>query len=408
MIAWLALGLPMFVAEYTRPPLTDYQTQAFFHPARRVLIEGTTKTGKNHAAIAWMFEQAAVHAKSINYWWVEPVFPQAAISYRRMKAAIPEELRKPNESDMTLTLTNKRVIWFKSGEKSDNLYGEDVGAAIINEASRFRQESWWAMRSTLTYTRGPIRIMGNLKGKKNWFYKLAREAEKGAPDTHYARFISQQAVKAGILDAAEIESARRDLPDAVFRELYMGEATEDGSNPFGHDHIRACVAPLSVASAVVYGVDLAKSVDWTVILGLDAMGAVCHFSRFQAPWKETIERVRREVGTVKCLVDSSGVGDPVLEELQRKGQYDNFEGVKFTAQSKQQMMEGLSVAIQQRKIRYPDGPVVKELEAFEYEYTRNHVLYSAPEGVHDDCVCSLALANMGLNTGLVAPWGAWV
>ncbi|GAG10318.1 unnamed protein product, partial [marine sediment metagenome] len=38
-------------------------------------------------------------------------------------------------------------------------------------------------------------------------------------------------------------------------------------------------------------------------------------------------------------------------------------------------------------------PVVNELEAFEYEYTRTGVRYSAPEGLNDDCVCALALVN---------------
>jgi hypothetical protein len=32
------------------------------------------------------------------------------------------------------------------------------------------------------------------------------------------------------------------------------------------------------------------------------------------------------------------------------------------------------------------------LEQFEFEYTRTGVRYSAPAGLHDDCVCALALA----------------
>jgi hypothetical protein len=55
-------------------------------------------------------------------------------------------------------------------------------------------------------------------------------------------------------------------------------------------------------------------------------------------------------------------------------------------------MEGLAVAIQARHITYPEGAIVNELEAFEYEYTRTGVRYSAPEGLHDDCVMALALA----------------
>lgn len=70
----------------------------------------------------------------------------------------------------------------------------------------------------------------------------------------------------------------------------------------------------------------------------------------------------------------------------------DVEGFKFTSPSKQQLMEGLAVAIQQENIRYPAGPIKAELEVFEYESTRTGVKYSAPSGFHDDCVCALALA----------------
>ena len=55
-------------------------------------------------------------------------------------------------------------------------------------------------------------------------------------------------------------------------------------------------------------------------------------------------------------------------------------------------MEGLATAIHTQEIRFPDGWLVNELEAFEYEYTRTGVKYSAPTGLHDDGVCALALA----------------
>ena len=70
-----------------------------------------------------------------------------------------------------------------------------------------------------------------------------------------------------------------------------------------------------------------------------------------------------------------------------------IEGFKFTAPSKQQLMEGLSVAIQNREITVPDNEIKAELEAFEYVYSAvGGVKYSAPSGLHDDCVCALALA----------------
>jgi hypothetical protein len=112
--------------------------------------------------------------------------------------------------------------------------------------------------------------------------------------------------------------------------------------------------------------------------------------RWQAPWEVTLQRVRALVGRTPALVDSSGLGDPILEQLQKGA--SNYEGYQFTAPSKQKLMEGLAVAIQQGQVRFPDGPIVHELENFEYVYTHTGVQYSAPAGLHDDGVRALALA----------------
>ncbi len=199
----------------------------------------------------------------------------------------------------------------------------------------------------------------------------------------YKKITAYDAVEAGILSRDEIEDARRHLPDNVFRELYLAEASDDEGNPFGIAAIRRCVKPLSTLPAVAFGIDLAKSVDWTTVYGLDINKTVCVFERFQKPWNETIDEIRYIVGKVRAFVDSTGVGDAVLESLQ-KGGHSNFEGFKFTSSSKQQLMEGLAIAIQQQQIGFPDGVTVNELESFEYEYTRTGVRYSAPDGMHDD------------------------
>ncbi len=377
---------------YRRPPLYTKQQAAIFHEARYGVIEASTKSGKTHGAIAWLTEQALVHGRpGRHYWWVAPVYPQAKIAYRRLHRALPHEYQHSNESDLSITLPNGAMIWFKSGEKPDNLYGEDVYAAVLDEASRMREESWHAVRSTLTATRGPVRIIGNVRGRRNWAYQLARKAEAGEPGMEYHRITAVDAIEAGVLDEAEIEDAKRQLPDAVFRELYMAEAADDEGNPFGYEAIRRGVALMSTNRPVAFGVDLAKSVDWTVIIGLDADGSVCHFDRFQAPWQETIRRIAKAVGSVPTLVDSTGVGDPVLEALQRE-QGLRAKGYLFTGASKQKLMEGLAVAIQSGAVRYPGGAIVQELEGFGYAYTRTGVRYEGMEGMHDDCVCALALA----------------
>ena len=380
--------------EYQRPFLYPKQKAAIFDPMRMSLIEASTKSGKTSGSIIWLVEQALLTGGSNrNYWWVAPVNVQAEIAFRRMRLSLPRESFTAHLGLKTITLFNGAIIWFKSGDHPDGLYGEDVFAAVIDEASRFKEEAWHAVRSTLTATRGPIRIIGNVKGRRGWFYQLARRAEHGAPDMAYHKIVASDAVDAGVLAAEEIESAKRDLPEMVFRELYFAEASDDGGNPFGLTHIQACIAPLSTEPIRSWGWDLAKRQDYTVGVGLDGKGQCGRLERFhQIPWGEIMNRIISITGNVPALVDSTGVGDPILDQLQKT--HANFEGYHFTPASKQKLMEGLAVAIQERTVRYPEGVIVQELEQFEYELTRTGVKYSAPPGYFDDCVCALALAQM--------------
>lgn len=207
--------------EFERPWLAPYQLDAIFCAERYGVIEASTKAGKTAGCLIWLFERASVYGGSGRaYWWVAPVYSQAEIAFRRMKRALPRSLYKSNDTEQTLELPNGARLFFKSGEKPDNLYGEDVYAAVVDEASRIREESWHALRSTLTATRGPVRIIGNVKGRGNWFYHLARKAQRGAPDMHYAKITAYDAVAAGILNQQEIDDARSVLPEQVFRELY--------------------------------------------------------------------------------------------------------------------------------------------------------------------------------------------
>jgi hypothetical protein len=376
---------------YKRPWLYKKQLEAIFHDKRYGCVEASTKAGKTVGCIVWLFEQALQGKTGDNYWWVAPIFPQAKIAYRRLKRFMPPKLCNTNEQELRIDLPNGACMWFKGADNPDSLYGEDVKAAVGDEASRWKEDAWFALRSTLTATRGKVRLIGNVKGRKNFFYQMCRRAEAGDPDMAYHVITAYDAVDGGVLKLAEVEDAKRQLPEQVFNELYLCKPSDDGGNPFGIKQIQDCIAPLSSRDPVCWGIDLAKSYDWTVAIALDEHGSVCRFERWQSPWEDTISKIKSLVTKGRALIDSTGVGDPVVEALQ-KGAAGRFEGFKFTQASKQQIMEGLAVAIQSRSIAYPKGHISIELESFEYEYTRTGVRYSAPQGLHDDCVCALALA----------------
>ncbi|SCM71549.1 conserved hypothetical protein [uncultured Pleomorphomonas sp.] len=375
---------------FTRPWMYEKQRKAFFNNQRYSWIEGSTKSGKTVACIAWLFEQAIQGKPGWNYLWIAPIYPQAKIAFRRFKRGLPDEIWKANEAELFLTLANGATIWFKGGDNPDSIYGEDYHAAVIDEASRCKDEVWTAVRSTLTATQGPVRAIGNVKGRGNFHYRMCRLAEGGAPNMSYHKITAIDAVAGGIVPQEEIDDARRQLPDHVFRELYLAEPAEDGNNPFGFSNIKACIGDMSDEPPVVIGVDLAESVDWTVAVGLDRQMRVCGVDRFQLPWPQTKQRLADLIRKTPALVDQTGVGKPVVADLQTV--LSDVEGFQFTQSSKQELMGLLVVEIQQHRVSYPEGVISQELEVFEYEHTRTGVRYTAPQGYHDDAVCALALA----------------
>lgn len=400
---------------WVRPGLYPKQEAAIFAKERFAVVEASTKSGKTAGCIVWLVEEALKGQSGWQYWWVAPTREVAKIAYRRTKRIFPPGSVVDNRAYLTIELPNGATVSFRGADNPDALFGEDVHGAVIDEATRCKEEAWAAVRSTVTFTQGRVRIIGNVKGKKNWAYRLARRAENGEPDMAYARLTIHDAVGAGLIPQSEIEAARRDLPETVFNELYLAIASDDGGNPFGLQNITACVQnyvartgnqnPVTGTESVDliltpgmralpvhgWGWDLAKSNTWTAGVGLDEQYTVTRFHRWHGrPWNVTLDDIAALVGPGAALIDQTGVGNPIVETLQRRAAA--IEGFTFTEVSKQQILEQLAVTIARQQLAIPEGPLAQELRDFEYTYTRRGVRYAAPEGATDDCVMALALA----------------
>ena len=286
-----------------------------------------------------------------------------------------------------IQLVTGGVIEFWSLDNPQAGRSRKYKVVVIDEAA-FVKELWeaWtkAIRPTLTDLKGSAWFLSTPKGK-NDFYKLYQRGQTGEENWQSWKMTTYDNP---FIDPKEIDDAKRDLPDIAFNQEYLAEFADNTANPFGLQYIQQCTYPMTTEPPVCFGIDLAKSHDWTVIIGLDKNGSVCWFDRFQKDWKQTIQHINN-LPVVPICLDSTGVGDPVGEMIDRKY---NVEMFKFSNTSKQQIMEGLAMAIQKRAITFPEGLITDELGNFEYQYTKGGVKYSAPSGLHDDCVCGLALA----------------
>ncbi len=329
--------------------------------------------------------------------YITPTYQLGKVFFKELVDLLPMEIYTKNEQDLVIQFITGGSIRFFTGERLDNLRGLKFHLCIVDEASFIPDlEDGWlnSIRPTLTDYKGRAFFLSTPKGK-NYFFSLYMKGVAGESDWSSFKFTTYDNPH---IDRSEIDDAKRQLPDVVFQQEYMANPAENSANPFGSSFIRQCTFPMSNAAPVVFGIDLAKSVDWTVIVGLDQSGSVCYFDRFQKDWRQTKDTIIN-LPKVPVLMDTTGVGDPIFEDLVRENV--PVTGFKFTSSSKQQLMEGLASAIQQRKIQFPEGPISQELDIFEYQYTATGVRYSAPSGFHDDCVMALALAwhHKSINTG---------
>ena len=328
----------------------------------------------------------AINSKSVAY--ITPTYQLGKIFFLEILKRIPEKLCKYNQSDLVINMITGGSIRFFTGERLDSMRGLKFHMVIVDEASYIPNlEDGWlnSIRPTLTDYKGKAIFLSTPKGK-NFFYSLyMRNGEPEWQSFKYSTYDNPH------IDPTEIDSARAQLPTVVFEQEYMANPAENAANPFGSQHITKCIKPLSNQPAEYYGIDLAKSVDWTAIIGFDKNGQVAHFDRFQRDWSQTKETIMQIPKGKPIVIDSTGVGDAIVEDLQKH--FHRMVGFKYTSTSKQQLMEGLASAIHKGEIGFPEGHISQELGIFEYIFTSTGVKYSAPNGFHDDCVNALALAN---------------
>ncbi len=342
--------------------------------ARFSVLEIGRRWGKTTFGIQLAIDDA-VSGRKVG--WFAPSYKYLADPVREFERALKPVVRRIDRIEKRMELKTNGSIDFWTLEDIDSGRGRSYDRIVIDEAGFAPRllEAWRAsMRATLADRKGHALFLGTPKGTGD-FHRLYLEAE--GDTTGEWRAFRIGSVSNPHLDPSEIEAARRMLPAEVFAQEFEGVPAEDGGNPFGLDAIRECIAPMPETAVECWGVDLAKSQDWTVAVGLDGEGRVCRLDRWQGPWSVTRERLARMIG------------DPIVEDLRKVCR--RAEGFKFTSQSKQQLMEGLQLAIQTREIRFPDGWLRSELEAFGFRYSGRAVSYEATVG-HDDGVCALALA----------------
>lgn len=340
---------------------------------------------------AWCIRRAVI-------WWVAPTYGMAMVGWRKLEELIPQQLIA-NKSiseryfDVYDRFDQVSRIWVKSADNPDSLRGEGLDLAIIDEAAFVKEEAWTAaIRPALADKLGRGVFISTPLGR-NWFWRVFLQGQADDPEWKSWTF---KTLDNPHIAPSEIEAARRDLPERIFRQEFDAEFLEDAGAVFRN--VSGCVVDEAKRKGdVVIGVDWGKHEDFTVLTAIDrSTGQVIDWDRFNqidyAVQRGRLAAMAKRVKPTVILAESNAMGEPIIEQLVRDGL--PVRGFTTTQASKAMIIEGLALAFEKAEIGIPAEQVlVNELQAF--EMTRlpgGATRYSAPSGLHDDCVISLALA----------------
>jgi hypothetical protein len=379
------------------------------HPGQRALHDSSARFriatcgrrwGKTFACVNELAKFSWENPRT-NTMWVSPTYRQSRIAHRLVLQHFKGAIESSTKNPMEVVWKNGTLTQFNSTDQADNLRGESCHFMILDECAMIEYEAWTnILRPMLTDTNGRAIMVSTPRGM-NWFHAMHLRGY----DPEYADYESFTFPTSSnpYIPEEEVEEVKKSIPEDVFKQEYLAEFLEDGGAVF--KKVDQCIQGTHEEPQkdkhYIIGFDVAKHHDHSVAVVINnATGHVVQLDRFSRMdynlQIKRVERLAKKYNNAKIFVDSTGVGDPIYEELKNKTGLP-VEGVVFSNKKKQQLIEHLAVRLERKEVTFPNIPVlVNELKAYQYEITPSgNMKYGNPPGGHDDTVIALALAAWG-------------
>lgn len=297
-------------------------------------------------------------------------------------------------------------IDFRSVDNPQNIEGFGYDYAFLNEAGIIlRNEYLWnnAIRPMLWDYKAHTIIAGTPKGK-GVFHELYLRGLDPLQENYAA--LTYSSFDNPYLPREEIMKEIESLPQRVVDQEIYAQFLDDTGVVFRGVKDVAILDPKQIPEVVpghmyIMGVDVAKLVDYTVIVVYDRTTnnqvMQMRFNNLEWPViKSRIVEISRKYNNALIYLDSTGAGEPLFDDLSRANM--PVEPIHFTNEIKKQMIEKLSTYIELRTLKMLNLPeTINELNSFTYEISnKGKVFYEAPVGFHDDIVIAHALAVWGM------------
>lgn len=332
--------------------------------------------------------------------WFSPTYKMLTEVWREAVRTLGPITARRNSSEHRLELITGGVFECWSLDNPDAARGRKYRRIIVDEAAMVStlMDAWqYVLRPTLVDMGGDAWFFSTPKGRNGFWQMFQWGQDPAQPDWMSWQMTSYDNPK---IPRSELDALRLTMTERAYSQEILAQFLEDGGGVFRRvqDAATATVQTAAIRPhQYVVGVDWGRSDDYTVITVIDlAERAVVYLDRFnQIDYTLQLGRLQaacERFNPTVVLAEANSMGQPLIDQLQRT--HMPVRPFVTTNATKAEAIDALALAFEQGAIRIPNDPVlIGELQAYEMERLPSGLLrYSAPPGLHDDCVMSLAIA----------------
>lgn len=334
--------------------------------------------------------------------WIVPIYKNGRTLWRWANNTVSplknDKLVDVNQSERTIDFANGGLFGVFSADNEDAIRGEHFNLVVLDEAARISETAWTdAIQPTLADENGDAILISTPRGR-NWFWSEYQRGLADGKDQVSFTAPSKDNPNPNIQRAYRLAKER--IPELSWRQEWNGEFIDFEGSVFRRIQEAATLEPIDNPlpnRQYVAGVDVAASVDFTVICIMDAQSKQLVFmDRFNrvdyGVLEDRLHAIYNRFKLDSMTIESNSIGQGVIDHLQGRGM--NIRSFTTTSATKDTIIKGLQAAFEHDEIKIINDPVlIGELLSFEAKRSPSGSFqYSAPAGMHDDCVMSLAIA----------------
>ena len=216
--------------------LLPWQQEVWNDPARFKVVAAGRRTGKSRLA-SYLLIVNALQTDRGHVFYVAPTQGQARdIMWQTLLEVGHPVIEGSHINNLQIKLINGATISLKGADRPETMRGVSLKYLVMDEYADMKPEVWeQILRPALADQKGQALFIGTPMGR-NHFYDLYLYGSQGNDETfksfHFTSFDNP------ILDAGEIESAKRNMSSFAFRQEFMASFEALGGELFKEDWVK--------------------------------------------------------------------------------------------------------------------------------------------------------------------------